>query len=476
MNIDLIPNGAIKRVHVSQNDVGRTLTFNLFSDSLAYTVPTGATVKIQGTKPSGFGFSEACTVSGNVVTVDTTEEMTDEFGYIDTELQITNSGDVIGTSNFILAIERNPHPDNTTDGTQITAQSLEVRIEALEESALGGLTDEAKQALLNCLAHVAWIDEDGQDYYDALESALYPPTNLSSISCVYTQSGTVYDTDSLNDLKTDLVVTAHYSDSSTATVTTYTLSGTLTVGTSTITVSYGGKTTTFNVTVTSFINKYATNDLIHFWDGINNTLNGHDSSTTTWYDLIGTNNLVNTNTGTYTWDESGVNFANTKNQEFEGAETSDKCGGKTIEVVFTPSASQTSIVAVPFYDSSNATQAFGKITLFNDNTFNVKGESSNTYASGLSAMTDIRSISASFTDDTTINKAYSNGTSRSSSAYTHSLSNSTTNMVLGSGEKGINNYRFSGKVYAIRIYDRILTDAEVASNYAIDVARFGLGD
>lgn len=76
---------------------------------------------------------------------------------------------------------------------------------------------------------------------------------VSSISAVYTQSGTVYDTDSLDSLKADLVVTATYSDSSTATVpsTDYTLSGTLTVGTSSITVSYEGETTTFSVTVTS---------------------------------------------------------------------------------------------------------------------------------------------------------------------------------------------------------------------------------
>lgn len=116
-----------------------------------------------------------------------------------------------------------------------------------------GLTDDIKTALLNCLENVAWINENGQNYYDALESALYPPANLVSISCVYTQSGTVYDTDSLNVLKTDLVVTAHWDDSSTTTVTTYTLSGTLTEGTSTITVSYGGKTTTFDVTVTEYV-------------------------------------------------------------------------------------------------------------------------------------------------------------------------------------------------------------------------------
>lgn len=114
-----------------------------------------------------------------------------------------------------------------------------------------GLTADVKEALLNCFEHVAWTDEHGQDYVDALEAALYPPATLVSISAVYTQSGTVYTTDSLDDLKSDLVVTAHYTDSTSETVTTYTLSGTLTEGTSVITVSYGGKTTTFNVTVTA---------------------------------------------------------------------------------------------------------------------------------------------------------------------------------------------------------------------------------
>lgn len=113
-----------------------------------------------------------------------------------------------------------------------------------------GLTADVKQAILDCFQNVAWVSDDGQDYYDALYDALYPPANLSSISCVYTQSGTVYDTDTLNSLKTDLVVTAHYDNSTTAVVTNYTLSGTLTEGTSTITATYGGKTATFNVTVT----------------------------------------------------------------------------------------------------------------------------------------------------------------------------------------------------------------------------------
>lgn len=75
-----------------------------------------------------------------------------------------------------------------------------------------------------------------------------------SITATYTQSGTVYDADSLDSLKTDLVVTANYAGGTSETVSAsdYTLSGTLTEGTSTITVSYAGLTDTFDVTVSAF--------------------------------------------------------------------------------------------------------------------------------------------------------------------------------------------------------------------------------
>ena len=117
----------------------------------------------------------------------------------------------------------------------------------------GEITPQIKTALLGCFSKVAWVDEHGQDYYNALRSALYRTASLESITATYTQSGTVYDTDSLDSLKTDLVVTANWSDSSTSTVDSnyYTLSGTLTVGTSAITVTYLEKTTTFNVTVSA---------------------------------------------------------------------------------------------------------------------------------------------------------------------------------------------------------------------------------
>jgi len=113
----------------------------------------------------------------------------------------------------------------------------------------GVLSANVKSALLACFEKVAWIDENGQDYYDALEAALYPPAGLNYIIADYTQTGHVYDTDSLNSLKNDLVVTAYYEDGHAEAINNYTLSGTLTIGASIITVTFGGKSTTFSVTV-----------------------------------------------------------------------------------------------------------------------------------------------------------------------------------------------------------------------------------
>lgn len=148
-----------------------------------------------------------------------------------------------------------------------------------------GLTEDIKESLLQIAEKVTYVDEHGQDYYDALYEAFYPPAGLVSISAVYTQSGTVYDTDSLNDLKADLVVTALYEDQTTETVTSYTLSGTLTAGTSTITVSYGGKTTTFTVNVTAEpVNPF---DGVHWNDGLRlsgkSEYTGQSNYTTTDY-------------------------------------------------------------------------------------------------------------------------------------------------------------------------------------------------
>jgi len=119
------------------------------------------------------------------------------------------------------------------------------------EAGGGGLSNDVKVALLQIASKVAYIDGDGQNYYDDLHDALYPKT-LQTISAVYSQSGTVYDTATLESLEDDLVVTATYTDMTTRIISKggYTLSGNLTPGISVVTVAYKTATTTFEVTVT----------------------------------------------------------------------------------------------------------------------------------------------------------------------------------------------------------------------------------
>ena len=81
---------------------------------------------------------------------------------------------------------------------------------------------------------------------------------ITGLSAVYTQSGVVDVHDDLSVLIPDLVVTATISNSLQIEIapTDYTLSGTLAVGTSTVTVSYAGVTATFSVTVTQYWDYY----------------------------------------------------------------------------------------------------------------------------------------------------------------------------------------------------------------------------
>lgn len=130
---------------------------------------------------------------------------------------------------------------------------------ANESGGGGGLSAAVKAALIQIAKKVAYIDDQGQTYFEDLRDALY---TLNSISAAYTQGSVVYTNTPLDDLKADLVVTANYIDSYTEPVpaSAYTLSGTLVAGTSTVTVSYSGKTATFEVQVTQY------RQPLHAWD------------------------------------------------------------------------------------------------------------------------------------------------------------------------------------------------------------------
>lgn len=131
-------------------------------------------------------------------------------------------------------------------------------LEQLKQNGTGagtGLSTEAIDKLEEVGNYLAYTTANGGSKWTELIAILRgasggeepenPEVTLTSISTSYSGGDVAVGT-SLNDL-TGITVIAHYSDGSTTEVTDYTLSGTIAEGNNTITVSYGGKTTTFTV-------------------------------------------------------------------------------------------------------------------------------------------------------------------------------------------------------------------------------------
>lgn len=106
--LNVVPGGVIPVVNVSQYDVGRVLVFKLWDGDYAASIPSGTTVKVEGTKPSRHAFSygsPTATISSNTVTVSTADQMTAEAGSVECKLVLTYNSQVIGTAMFILECE-----------------------------------------------------------------------------------------------------------------------------------------------------------------------------------------------------------------------------------------------------------------------------------------------------------------------------------------------------------------------------------
>lgn len=130
--LNVVPGGIIPVVHVSQYDVGRTLTFILYDGNTAATLSTGTTAVIEGTKPDGHGFQYSATVSGNEVTVNTTQQMTIITGTVDCKIVLTKGSQVIGTALFIMDVEK----AGINESTDISETEIPLIIQLATEQML----------------------------------------------------------------------------------------------------------------------------------------------------------------------------------------------------------------------------------------------------------------------------------------------------------------------------------------------------
>lgn len=175
----------------------------------------------------------------------------------DLERILANGG---GTGGSIVVDDALSETSTNPVQNKVVAKEIRQLSEEIANLTISGLTTAQINALDGMFKKCAFTSNATAEY-EAFKTAFgitgesgeeeepdtpdNPEVTLSSISATYTGGDVAVGTD-LTDL-TGITVTAHYSDGSTANITGYTLSGTIVEGTNTITVSYGGKTTTFEV-------------------------------------------------------------------------------------------------------------------------------------------------------------------------------------------------------------------------------------
>lgn len=125
-DLNVVSVGVPPVIHLSQYDSDFTLVFNLYASNGAFTMPTGTTAEIRGTKKDGNGYDKAATVSGNTVTVTGDEQMTAAAGCNVFEIALYKSGKRLNTINFILQVER-----AALDADTITSESVLRELDAI---------------------------------------------------------------------------------------------------------------------------------------------------------------------------------------------------------------------------------------------------------------------------------------------------------------------------------------------------------
>ena len=235
---------------------------------------------------------------------------------------------------------------------------------------------------------------------------------------------------------------------------------------------------------------YIKSGLVLWYDGINNTGNGHSSSTTTWKDLSGNGNhgtingISTTPTATSGWGENYLAFDGTNDWVSIGEMNLDNF---TLEVVvLNPEIITTGEqMYICNFETGGYGLCYNKGTQY-PNTLQVRISASANTSSYIKVtssdtqgpLTNVKySLSGSFNGSQMV--LFENG-NKNVVNVSGVIKPPSGNTVLAVGVNPYANRRQQGElkgyIYSVRVYNRALTDEEVAHNYAIDKARFGIED
>lgn len=225
---------------------------------------------------------------------------------------------------------------------------------------------------------------------------------------------------------------------------------------------------------------YVADGLLAYWDGIDNTGGGdeaHSSTATTWADLSGNgHDLPVTQRSTITWTVNSLR----QNQN----------GQYQMAISNTPLSSAVHVEAVFQAEGTNNTTLKPVVVTGNPDlglsimdtsglrgVLNTGGNTNNGWT-GLQADTSTDAINnwiergkISMSVSSSPRAVYVDGAQVTGLVSTWNRLSSSY-MAIGGGNGQWT--AFGGQVFCVRVYSRALTAAEVAANYAVDAARFGL--
>lgn len=204
------------------------------------------------------------------------------------------------------------------------------------------------------------------------------------------------------------------------------------------------------------ISDYVQDGIIFWLDGIKNTVNGHDASATRWDDLSGRgHNYPYHSSNVIHDDHIATNSRGAALQKvWNMDERNAMSRGGTIEIVLSQNSSKVAaIIPITNVVGTTATAA-GGVLYFSANA-NVK-----------------KSLSAPIGEKHYYNSAlWRDGVQQANTNVSDTWTSAgAIGWLFSYGQAG--SYGFNGDVYAIRIYNRALTDAEMMNNWLLDKERF----
>ena len=282
--IDMRPGVVPLVIHLGQYDSDFSLVFELYSSAGNFTVESGTTAMIRGTKTDGHAYDADATIniSAKTVTVAGSEQMTAAKGRNVYELVLKKGTKVLSTANFILDVERAAMDADTIASESVlkelnaiiagaetateaaaNAASAADRAEDAADSVSSASTQIATNTadiadlkadlteavnynldiLIECLRNIVWLNPSAEDLIDQFKYVEDTPEVVSLSAYITSLDSSIVVGGDLDSLRPYLSVKATYDNETSAQVTGYTLSGSLVTGINTITVSYGGKNT-----------------------------------------------------------------------------------------------------------------------------------------------------------------------------------------------------------------------------------------